>query len=292
MTFSAADLPVRRLDLTDLTACLDLADSRDWTREEHKWRLLLTAGQGYGIDAPAGDRAGGLIATVVVTAYGDRHRCLSMVLVAERYARRGIARHLMRHALAECGPVTVFLSATDQGRPLYEQLGFKAVGTVTTIRGTFTGAVPPPAGAASTVRPATAADLPAVLAYDGPVFGTDRTALLTRLPAFADRFLVAEDAATGRLTGFAAAWPNPSSIVIGPVVADDTATAQALIARLGAEAPRAIRYDVDARHPELDRWLRANGLTGDRPCALMVLGAPDIPGDITRRFAPYSVALG
>ncbi|GAB2912092.1 GNAT family N-acetyltransferase [Streptomyces mayteni] len=289
---SATDLPVRRLDLADLTACLDLADSRDWTREEHKWRLLLTAGQGYGIDAPAGDPLGGLIATVVVTAYGDDHRCLSMVLVAERYARRGIARHLMRHALAECGPATAFLSATEQGRPLYEQLGFKAVGSLTTIRGTFTGAVPPPTGAASAVRPATAADLPAVLAYDRPVFGADRTGLLTRLPAFADRFLVAADARTGRLAGFAAAWPNPSSVVIGPVVADDTATAQALIARLGAEAGRAVRYDVDARHPELGAWLRANGLGDGHDTTLMVRGAPDIPGDITRRFAPYSVALG
>lgn len=43
---------------------------------------------------------------------------------------------------------------------------------------------------------------------------------------------------------------------------------------------------------ELAAWLRAHGLTGDFVGTLMVHTAPDIPGDVTLRFAPYSVALG
>ncbi|MDT0342191.1 GNAT family N-acetyltransferase [Streptomyces litchfieldiae] len=286
---SPADLPIRRLTLADLPACLDLSADRSWPREEHKWRLLLTAGQGYGIDAPPGDPAGGLIACLVVTSYAADHRAIGMVLVAERHARRGIGRRLMRHALAECAPAAVFLTATDNGRPLYEQLGFKSVGAITTLRGPFTGTLPAAPG--STVRPATAADLPGILAYDLPIFGADRTELLTRLPSFADHILVAE-APGGGLAGYGASWPNVTTTVIGPVLADDLATAQALIAELAARAPLPVRFDVDDRHRELAAWLRASGLTGDSRCALMVLGAPDLPGDATRRFAPYSVALG
>ncbi|WP_234320495.1 GNAT family N-acetyltransferase [Streptomyces sp. SBT349] len=285
---TAALPPIRRLTLHDLAACLDLAADRGWTREKHKWRLLLSAGQGFGIDAPPGDAHGGLIASVVLMPYTDTHRALGMMLVARRWERRGIGRALMRHAIAECGTATAFLSATENGRPLYEQLGFTAVGAFTTLRGHFTGAHR--RASAHTVRDATAADMPALLAYDLPVFGADRTGLLARLPAFADRLLVAE--AGGRLAGYAASWPNETTTVLGPVLADDEATARDLIARLAAASDLPVRFDADDRHPALAAWLEGHGLARRSRCSLMVLGAADLPGDITRRFAPYSVAMG
>lgn len=308
------DLPIRRLSPYDLGACLDLAEDRGWSREEHKWRLLLTAGQGYGIDAP--DRPHGLIGVFVLTPYPETapgtgaYTCVGMVVVAQRYARRGLGRRMMEHAVAESGGAAPFLSATEGGRPLYAQLGFQPVGSTTTLTGTF---VPEDADAAApdrtpavSVRTATAADLPAVLELDAEVFGADRTELLARLPAFADRFVIAEtgDAAgirargvpgeSGRpgIAGFAAGWPNGGTTVAGPVVAQDLRTAQALVTDLGRHAPGPLRFDVDARHAELDRWLRARGLEGSFRCTLMVRTAPDIPGDIGRRFAPYSIALG
>lgn len=290
---SPAELPVRRLTLDDLPACLDLAEDRGWQREEHKWRLLLSVGQGYGIDAP--DRPGGLLAAFVLTPYGTRpdgsaeYTCVSMVLVAERRARQGLGRRMMRHAIAESGSAVPFLTATPSGRPLYEELGFRDVGSLVFLSGTFTGEHPPPSG--TSVRAATAADLPAVLALDAVAFGTDRTELLTRLPSFASRFVVAENGA-GDLTGFAAAWPNPTVTVVGPVVADDLATARALTADLCTRAEGPVRFDVDTRHEELHDWLRAHGLDGDYRCSLMIRSADDLPGDIGRRFAPYSVALG
>lgn len=287
-------LPVRRLTTRDLTACSDLAESRDWGRETHKWRLLLTAGQGYGIDAP--DRPGALIGAFVLTPYpalpgGRAYTCVSMVLVAERFARRGLGRRLMRHALHESGDAAAFLSATPNGRPLYEELGFRAVGASCMLTGHFTPPTDRQTSTGVAVRTARAADLPAVRALDAEAFGADRTGLLARLPAFADRFLVAEDTA-GALTGFAAAWPNGGTTVLGPVVADTPATARALVTDLAALAPGPVRFDLERRHEELDGWLRACGLTGDFCCTLMVHTAPDIPGDAALRFAPYSVALG
>ena len=287
-------LPVRHLGIADLSACSDLGESRGWGREEHKWRLLLTAGQGYGIEAP--DVPGALLGTVVLTPYaatgpGAGHCCVSMVLVAERCARQGLGRRLMEHALAETGDAVPFLSATDAGRPLYEQLGFTAAGSVAMVTGRFR--VPDAAPASPVpVRPATAADLPAVRALDAPVFGADRTGLLARLPAFAGRFVVAATA-YGTLTGFAASWPNGHNTVIGPVVAEDLPTAQALITDLGLHIPGEIRVDVDARHPALAAWLRAHGVAQEQGvCTLMARSAAGIPGDASRRFAPYSAALG
>ena len=287
---SRDELPIRPLTPADLSACLDLADDLAWGREEHRWRLLLAAGHGYGIDAPADDPAGGLVAAVVRTSYADRWHAVGMMLVASRRQRRGLGRRLMRRVIEDAAGAPLLLTATDQGRPLYERLGFKAVGGIATVRGTFLA--PPPeeaAGGGVAVRPATAADLPEILAYDLSAFGADRTELLTRLPSFADRFLVARTPG-GRLAGFGAAWPNVTTTSVGPLVADDEAVARALLTPLALDTPTPARFDVGDWHPELARWLAARGLVESGRTELMVHGVAEAPGALSRRFAPFTLA--
>ncbi|MFF2651625.1 GNAT family N-acetyltransferase [Streptomyces sp. NPDC058045] len=293
-TPSLSSLPVRRLTPQDRSACADLSEDRGWPREDHKWGLLLTAGQGYGIDAPEG----GLVSACVVTSYGAAARpelqALGMMLVAERYARRGVGRRLLSHVIAEADGAPLTLYATETGRPLYEQLGFKMVGRAEMVRGRFSAASPDGAQGATAggirVRPATAEDLPAMLALDLEVFGTDRTLMLTRLPAFADLLRVAE--AGDELIGFAAAWPNEDTHVLGPLVARDPATAQALITALAQDSDRDLRTDIDVQHGVLLDWLKDCGLRLITENAVMALGIPKLPGDWRRRFAPLTVAAG
>ncbi|MEX0169097.1 GNAT family N-acetyltransferase [Streptomyces sp. LMG1-1-1.1] len=279
-----AQLPVRHLTSDDLLACADLSENRGWPREEHKWGFLLTAGTGYGIDDPSGK---GLLACCVVTSYDPGLAAIGMVLVAERYARQGVGRRLMRHVLAEAGDTALTLHATPNGQPLYEELGFTETSRAEMVCGRFTFTTPAPA---VPVRPATAEDLQAILRLDREVFGLDRTHVLTRLPAFADHLRVAEE--DGEITGFAAAWPNMDTHVVGPLVARDTGTAQALIASLAAATDRPLRTDIDVRHTPLLRWVKENGIDSVASNAVMVRSLPDLPGDWRRRFAPLTVAAG
>ncbi|MGX1669966.1 GNAT family N-acetyltransferase [Streptomyces sp. NPDC055400] len=282
-----SDLPIRRLTPRDLTACADLSEDRGWPREEHKWGLLLAAGTGYGIDDPDG----GLVSACVVTDYGPPNRpalsAIGMVLVAERHARRGIGRRLMQYVAEQADTTPLTLHATPNGRPLYEGLGFKVTGRAEMVRGRFTPGEPTPSVA---TRAATAEDLSAMLRLDAEVFGPDRTHVLTRLPAFADQLRVAEDG--GELIGFAAAWPNMDTHVIGPLIARDTETAKALVTSLAAGTDRPLRTDIDVRHEELLAWIKSRGVKSQAFNAVMTYGAPELPGDWTRRFAPLTVAAG
>ncbi|MGW7523521.1 GNAT family N-acetyltransferase [Streptomyces sp. NPDC054783] len=286
-TPSLAALPIRRLTLRDLTDCADLSEDRGWPREEHKWGFLLTAGKGFGIDDPQG----GLVAACVVTEYGPWGRpdlgAIGMVLVAARQARQGVGRRLMRHVVSTMGTTPLTLHATPNGRPLYEELGFKVTGRAEMLRGRFT-----PGGPESRVftRAATAEDLPAILRLDEEVFGADRTPLITRLPAFADQLRVAEE--DGRIIGYTAAWPNMDTHVVGPLVARDTETAKALITSLAAHTDRPLRTDIDVRHEELLTWAKARGLASVAFNAVMTYGITDLPGAWARRFAPLTVAAG
>ncbi|MFI1723632.1 GNAT family N-acetyltransferase [Streptomyces sp. NPDC020489] len=286
-TPSLADLPIRRLTRRDLTACADLSEDRGWPREEHKWGFLLTAGKGYGIDDPAG----GLVTACAVTEYGPHDRpdlgAIGMVLVAERHARQGIGRRLMRHVLAAMGTTPLTLHATPNGRPLYEELGFKVTGRAEMVRGRLRDGGYRPTVA---TRAATAEDLTAILRLDEEVFGSDRTHIVTRLPAFADQLRVAEE--NGRIIGYAGAWPNQDTHVVGPLVARDTETAKALIASLAAHTDRSLRTDIDVRHEELLTWVKDRGLESVAFNSVMTYGISDLPGDWSRRFAPVTVAAG
>ncbi|MER6445812.1 GNAT family N-acetyltransferase [Streptomyces venezuelae] len=290
------DLPIRALTVDDLRRCADLSEDRGWLREEHKWRLLLAAGHGYGVDAPDGL---GLAAACVVTRYGDTHAgpelaAIGMVLVADRYARQGLGRRLMTHVCDDVlKNVPLTLHATPYGRPLYEELGFETTGRTEMLRGAFRHEGTPGGYGSCRVRPATAEDLPRILRLDAEVFGADRTHMITRLPAFADRLVVAEGPSQGGpLTGYAAAWPNVDTQVIGPLIAHDTATAQSLVTALAAGTDRALRTDVDVRHEELLDWLKDRGLASVAFNSVMTRDIPGLPGDWTRRWAPLTVAAG
>ncbi|MDJ0383942.1 GNAT family N-acetyltransferase [Streptomyces sp. G-G2] len=289
-----SDSPIRALTLDDLRHCADLSEDRGWPREDHKWGLLLAAGDGYGVDAPDGR---GLAAACVVTRYGHSYEhpelaAIGMVLIAERYSRQGLGRRLMAYVcddLLKGVPLT--LNATPFGRPLYEELGFDTAGRGEMLRGTFRPGPAAPGSDAASVRPATAEDLMRILRLDTEAFGADRTHLITRLPAFADRLVVAEDH-SGELVGYAALWPNMETHVVGPLIARDTTVAKLLISALAATTGRPLRTDIDVRHEELLDWLKERGLGSVTFNTVMTRDLSGLPGDWTRRWAPLTVAAG
>jgi GNAT superfamily N-acetyltransferase len=157
--------PIRRLTPADLPDCLLLAQDRHWPAEKHKWQLLFAVGDVHGIDDPAG----GLAAAVVSTRYGPELAAIGMMLVAARHERQGVATRLMRHALANTDAATIWLTATDYGRPLYEKLGFRAIDHCTLYSGHFQPHEP----TTPRSRPVAEADLPALAAVDAEVLGTN-----------------------------------------------------------------------------------------------------------------------
>jgi GNAT superfamily N-acetyltransferase len=288
--------PVRRLRPDDLRHCVRLSVDRGWLPEKAKWSLLLEVSEVFGIDAPDGGD-GALAGAVVLTRYGADLASVGMMLVAARYGRLGLGRALMEHLLAEAGDATVTLFATDLGKPLYDKLGFRTIRRSAAFTGPFRADAEPGENTATgtadnskrRTRPAAAADMASIIDVDKAAFGADRSRLLRRLPAFAGQLLVLE---TGRgVAGFAAAWPNHTSTVIGPVVAPDGAAARRLIGDLAAGIRGQVRLDLDPDRPELPAWAVRHGLEPAGLNAVMAYGDRPPPGDPARLFTPISIAL-
>jgi GNAT superfamily N-acetyltransferase len=261
--------PIRQLESSDVGRCVALAAERGWSPEQHKWSLLFGAGEVYGVEDPAD---GGLAAVVTLTPYGSTLAAVGMMVVAARHEGRGLGRRLMEHVIDRAGTALVTLYATQRGRPLYEKLGLQVIGVAQTLVGEWV----PDTRVAPTTRSVTSADWAAIAEFDRSGFGADRTRVLDLLPTFADDVRVAE--ADGRLVGYAARWQNASTAMIGPVVAEDLATAERLVADLAGG--------------ELSAWVIAHGPVPGMTNSLMTAGGAPLPGDARRRYAPLTVATG
>jgi predicted N-acetyltransferase YhbS len=224
-----------------------------------------------------------------------------MVLVASRYERHGLGRALMEHALRAAGDgVAVSLYATSAGMPLYEKLGFKPLRTSVAFRGHFRGgpqgkkgkkreAHAGATGPSGSIRVATDADLPEILALDRAAYGADRERILTRLTAFAERLLVLEG--SEGIAGYGAAWRTEVCTVIGPLVAPDGAAARRLATELAVHSPVPVRLDLDPDRPELPGWARACGLAPAERTVAMTYGGPAPRGLSAGPFSPISAAM-
>lgn len=273
---------VVRLTEADLPRCGELGVTRDWGAEQRKWGLLFEVGEVYGIE----DADGRLIATTALTRYGARFATISMVLVAQTHERRGYGTRIMRHVIDQATGATLVLHATPEGRPLYEKLGFRAFGAVEAHVGTFD------ATGTKTGRsqPAAPEDLLQLARLDREVYGVHRTALLKRLPRFAERIRVLRDA-DGLITGYGATWRGETRLNIGPLLAPDFAGARDLVADLLDGVEDELRLDIDAEGDDLSAWACGHGLKPVYTCTHMVLGGP-APMDQARLHSPLMCALG
>ncbi|HZH17995.1 MAG TPA: GNAT family N-acetyltransferase [Archangium sp.] len=277
---------IRRLSLDDMPACLALAAKRDWPPDELKWRMILKLGTGFGVDSPDG----GLAGTVLVTPYGREAASIGMMVVSPSHGRQGLGRRLMEHALEHIGPIPTLLFATDQGRPLYEKLGFVQVEEVVKHLGRLTRQPPEVAVPDTRVRAMTGEDLDASAALDADAFGAPRRPLLQALHRVASRALVAER--SGRVVGHGLVWPNFESTMVGPLIAQEEPIARSLAAGLLRGLEGVVRMDIPPRFAGLSEWVAGLGLVRHVPAPMMMLHGTRAPGRREHLHAIAAQALG
>jgi RimJ/RimL family protein N-acetyltransferase len=118
-------MTLRLLTPRDIPATLALAHAAGWNQTGDDIAMLLRL-------APEGcfciEVEDGIAATTTLLPLNPQLAWLGMVLTGAAHRRRGFARQLVRRALdyaLELGIATVKLDATDMGRPLYLEMGFR-----------------------------------------------------------------------------------------------------------------------------------------------------------------------
>jgi GNAT superfamily N-acetyltransferase len=277
---------VRTLSVADLPRCEVLSRSLGWPWEAAKWALLVSKGEGFAVDAPDGS----LLGTVVLNRFADVAASIGLLGVAPAWGRQGYGRALMERALQRAGDVPVFLYATEKGRGLYAQLGFRVAGGSSRLVGRVTERPVSSSLGSRRVRPLLPADVERVVALDAVAFGAPRAAYLLALLGMADEARVAEDGSL--LIGYGIAWTVGARRTVGPIVAPELCVAQALLAELSYGAPEAVRVDIPSEFSELATWATSLGLRPESPAPLMIRNTERVPGKREWLFALAMPGLG
>jgi GNAT superfamily N-acetyltransferase len=268
-----------------------LVREANWNQVAADWRIFLALGRVYAAQTATGR----IVATTATLPYGGRFAWIGMVLVAGEYRRRGVATKLMRQAMDELAVATLVpvLDATPDGHAVYQALGFEDSWgfhrLVRRERPAATAATPAPADV--TIRPITDADWTALCTYDAAAFGAERNAVLAglrgRLPAAE---LIAER--DGRIAGLLLGRDGRIAAQIGPLIAEDGATARALLARALDRLDGPVFVDLADAKAGARSWLEARGFSAVRPLTRMLYGRSQRFDDAARTFAVVGPEFG
>jgi GNAT superfamily N-acetyltransferase len=230
-----------------LDGAVELSQQAKWPHRREDWELVQSLSQGVvALDE------GRVVATTLFTPYGKDAATINMVIVDAAMRGRGLGRKLMEHALAKAGERISYLVATQEGLPLYENLGFVATGKITHHEGKAL-----PVNAPDHVFWSEARDHARLVMLDRAAFGHDRSALMRLLRERA-KFAVIRD--EGDVQAFAAIRAFGRGLVIGPAVARNGTEAKALIDFLLAHHQGMfVRIDADVS-ANLAEWLGSRGL--------------------------------
>lgn len=202
---------IRTLSILDVPQAAELSNLAGWNQTTRDWQRILLL-EPHGCFCFVKD--GRVVATTTAVRYEGRLAWIGMVLTHPDFRRLGLARQLMLYTLQwlrSRGVAFVKLDATDQGRPLYESLGFAGECKVERwVR-------------APEVVPTAVPLLPKYPAFqmDRKTFGLARTDLFN---------LLREESWTGSPDiGFAFSRPGALGTYFGPCVATSDDNAQRML---------------------------------------------------------------
>src|SRR5436190_5768051 len=174
-----------------------------------------------------GELEGAPVATVSCVNYGASFAFLGFYIVREDLRGRGYGLRIWNAAMAHAGPRVIGLDGVVAQQQNYRKSGFELAYANIRYGGTVAAPAVPPVG----VVALTEIPLAAVEAYDATVFPAPRGAFLRawiNAPGHSGRALVRD----GALAGWGVIRPCRKGHKIGPLVADDRATAEVVLSAL------------------------------------------------------------
>jgi predicted N-acetyltransferase YhbS len=262
-----------------------------WPHRPDDWQFAAEQGTGF-----VAEENGVAIGTALCWKFGTDRASLGLVIVSPEHQGRGIGRKLMELLLEELGPRITFLHATPAGRPLYEKLGFAVCDSLDQHQGNVGKTLPVALPDGERLRPATAADFPALVELATRASGLERKTMVSALLDEGESVVLERD---GEIIGFSILRRFGRGQVIGPLVgmrSHDDLRAKALIGYwLNGREGEFIRIDVPAGASLAD-WLIAQGLKCVDTSVKMVRNAPAVahqgaPDPVYRLYGIVSQAM-
>src|SRR6478752_3970845 len=222
-----SDLHIRNLRPEEISIALEWAAAEGWNPGlSDAACFAVPDAKGFFV----GEIEGEPVATVSCVNYDDRFAFLGFYIVRSGFRGAGHGLRIWNAAIAHAGARVIGLDGVVAQQGNYRKSGF----TLAYANVRYGGTVTAPAAPRADVIALSEVPLAAVEADDATVFPAPRSAFLRAwigAPGHAGCAVVRD----GRLAGWGVIRPCRKGFKIGPLVADDRATAEAVLSALLAK---------------------------------------------------------
>ncbi|KON88170.1 acetyltransferase [Sporosarcina globispora] len=276
------------LNHNDIPGLINLSASVGWDYDEYEVRTLLKSGRVFGHK----NHEGRVVSSAAIIPYDTKLASIGMVIVHKDFRGIGLAKEAVQKCTDSVSKeMVLMLIATNEGKPLYEKLGFTTVafiskflcdkfvaGNLQNHDGVF-------------VEDFNPSDFPKLLDLDGAAFGDKRSIFLSSRIRQAHQCLVAKNN-KGEIVGYGLSIKGPVNLILGPIGAPDWKTAALIIEKLAIKHEGRLRIDVPAGKEDFMSFLELSGFAKVNTPPVMAKGSAKIPPGNNMLYAIASQAYG
>ncbi|MGH0540084.1 GNAT family N-acetyltransferase [Bacillus cereus] len=234
------EIKVERLRDEQIGDIVALSSYIGWDYNRKEIETIFDSGIVYGVWNERKE----LIASAAIILYGEKLASIGMVIVHPNYKGSGIGKAITNSCIMTVSAQTpIMLIATDEGKPLYEKLGFRAVSDVSKYICNSYNANHKYAGNEEYMMDYEEGNLEEIIKIDEYAFGTNRKEFLKKRIIQSEQCIVVKGKEQNVL-GYGLSVQTPENKIIGPVVAKNDAMAMRIVHHLARDHNGKLRIDV------------------------------------------------
>ncbi|HDV8359742.1 GNAT family N-acetyltransferase [Bacillus sp. FSL R5-0585] len=277
------EIRVERLSKEQIGDIVALSSYIGWDYNREEIDTVFNSGIVYGVWNERKE----LIASAAIILYGEALASIGMVIVHPDYKGRGIGKIITEACVTSVSAQTpIMLIATDEGKPLYEKLGFRAVSYVSKYICNSYNAKDYCVRNEDYVMNYEEGDLEKIIKIDEYGFGTNRKEFLKKRIMQSEQCVVVKDTEEN-IIGYGLSIQTPENKIIGPVVAKNNAMAMRMVHDLARGHNGKLRMDVPEGKNDFMKELEIAGFKKVNTPPIMMKNSNRL---IKRNSELYSIA--
>jgi N-acetylglutamate synthase-like GNAT family acetyltransferase len=274
------------LDETDIPQLINLSDSVGWDYDEHEIRTILSSGLIFGHI----NEDGQIISSAAIIPYDTKVASIGMVIVHKDYRGYGLGK-IVTQACIDAVPkeTSIMLIATNDGKPLYNKMGFTEVDYIHKfICEDYNISNDSCDNLIQTMQPS---DIKQMIEQDMLSFGDKREKFLINRFKQSHECLVVKDNSQN-IIGYGLSILGPKNLILGPIVAPNPDIAAKLVNQLAKKHKGKLRIDVPSGNEPFMNWLVDKGFMQVTQPPIMILNSNRMPNRNKTLYGIASQALG
>lgn len=277
------EMRVERLKKENIEDIVALSSYIGWDYNRAEVETIFNAGIVYGV----WNERKKLIASAAIILYGEALTSIGMVIVHPDYKGRGIGKAITSSCMNSVSARTpIMLIATEEGKPLYEKLGFRAVSYVSKYICNSYNADDHFVGNENYMMNYKEGDLEKIIKIDGYAFGTNRKEFLKKRIMQSEQCIVVKDKEQSVL-GYGLSIQTPENKIIGPIVAKNDEMAMRIVHDLARGHHGKLRIDVPEGKKDFMKELQIIGFQKVNTPPIMLKNSDQL---LKRNNELYSIA--